>query len=256
VNTRTNGQRVLVQGASRGIGLGFVRALLERAEVAQLHATCRAPQAAEALQALQQAHPGRLFLHRLDVTEPATIEQAAGAVAEQTDRLHRVVNASGMLHQREAGVWPEKHLKDVSLEALQAVFAVNAHGPLLVARAFDRLLCHDEPAVFACVSARVGSIGDNRLGGWYAYRASKAALNQYLRTLAIEWRRRAPRVTAVALHPGTTDTGLSEPFQARVPEDKLFPVERTVRQLLAIIDDLAPEDSGRFIAWDGRDVPW
>ena len=113
-----------------------------------------------------------------------------------------------------------------------------------------------ERAVFASISARVGSIGDNRLGGWYAYRGSKAAQNMFTKTLAIEWARSRRNVICVALHPGTTDTDLSRPFQANVPPQKLFSTERTVAQLLAVIDRLTPADSGRFLAWDGTEIAW
>ena len=120
----------------------------------------------------------------------------------------------------------------------------------------SQLLAHADRAVFASLSARVGSIEDNRLGGWYAYRASKAAQNMYTRTLAIEWARSRRNVICVALHPGTTDTDLSRPFQGNVPEGKLFGVERTVAQLLAVIDRLQPADTGQFLAWDGERIPW
>jgi NAD(P)-dependent dehydrogenase (short-subunit alcohol dehydrogenase family) len=125
-----------------------------------------------------------------------------------------------------------------------------------VARHFERLLAHRDRAVFASLSARVGSIGDNRLGGWYAYRGAKAAQNMFTRTLAIEWARSRRNVVCVALHPGTTDTDLSRPFQANVPAEQLFPVGRTVHQLLDVIDRLSPAHSGRFLAWDGSEIPW
>ncbi len=119
-----------------------------------------------------------------------------------------------------------------------------------------RRAAHRERAVFASISARVGSIGDNRLGGWYAYRGAKAAQNMFTKTLSVEWARSRRNVTCVALHPGTTDTELSRPFQANVPPEKLFPPERTVRQLLGVIDGLVTGDTGRFLAWDGSEIPW
>ena len=133
---------------------------------------------------------------------------------------------------------------------------MNAFGPLLVAKHFEGLLAHKERAVFASISARVGSIGDNRLGGWYAYRGAKAAQNMFTKTLSIEWARSRRNVICIALHPGTTDTDLSRPFQANVAPEKLFSSERTVRQLLAVIDGLQPEDTGRFLGWDGAEIPW
>lgn len=109
---------------------------------------------------------------------------------------------------------------------------------------------------FASLSARVGSISDNQLGGWYAYRASKAAQNMLLRTFAIEWRRLNRQGCCLLLHPGTTDTGLSKPFQARVPEGKLFTPDFVAERLLTVIAEHGPEDSGQFYAWDGQPIPW
>ena len=250
------GGEVLIQGASRGIGLEFVRQCLAEPGVGTVWATCRDPGNAPDLQALARASGDRLRLVALDCTDEASVRRAADQVREADGRLHLLVNAAGLLHDRGRGIRPEKRLEDVTPEALTALFQVNAAGPLLVARHFRPLLAHGDPAVFAAISARVGSIGDNGKGGWYAYRGSKAALNQYIRTLAIELLRRAPAVTCAALHPGTTDTDLSAPFQASVPAGQLFEVERTVTQLLQVMAGLGPEDSGGFFAWDGQPIPW
>ncbi|MFW6345310.1 MAG: SDR family oxidoreductase [Halomonas sp.] len=250
------GGEVLIQGASRGIGLEFVHQCLAQQHIGRVWASCRAPEEAESLQALARSTNGRLHPLRLDVTDELSICDAAEQVRAAEGRLHLVVNAAGLLHDAQRKIRPEKRLEEVTPEALETLFRVNAAGPLLVARHFRTLYSHGEPAVFAAISARVGSIGDNRKGGWYAYRGSKAALNQFLRTLAVELARRAPAVTCAALHPGTTDTELSAPFRAWVPAEQLFPPERTVRQLLGVIDGLRPEDSGGFFAWDGQPLPW
>lgn len=247
---------VLIQGASRGIGLEFVRQCLAQPKVARVVATCRAPGEATGLRELAATAGGRLRLVSLDVTDEASIAQAAAATREYAGHLHLLVNAAGVLHDAGLGLAPEKRLSDVTGAALAHSFAVNAAGPLLVARHFERCFAHPGRAVFASISAKVGSIGDNRLGGWYAYRASKAAQNMFTRTLAIEWARSRRNVICVALHPGTTDTDLSRPFQGGVPEGKLFPVQRTVSQLLGVIDRLGPRDSGQFFGWDGEPIPW
>jgi len=239
----------LVQGASRGLGLGFVRALLAREH--RVVATCRAPHEARALRAID--HPDLTVL-RLDVTDEGSVAEAAAQVRRSVGELDVLLNVAGVLHGE--GFGPEKRLEHLDRDALEHVFRINAFGPLLVARHFHPLLDHGRRAVLANLSARVGSIEDNRLGGWYAYRASKAAQNQLTRTLAIELQRRSPSVIVVALHPGTVDTDLSAPFQRRVPADRLFDVRRAVRQLLDVIDGLGPDDTGSFRAWDGEPIPW
>jgi NAD(P)-dependent dehydrogenase (short-subunit alcohol dehydrogenase family) len=249
------GSNVLVQGASRGIGLEFARQLLAAPQVHHVFAACRSPQTATALTSLAAREP-RLRVVALDVLDEDSIRAASVAVAATAPRLHLVVNCAGLLHDAASGIAPEKRLTDVRQQALATSFAVNAFGPLLVAKHFEGLLAHKERAVFASVSARVGSIGDNRLGGWYAYRGAKAAQNMFTKTLSIEWARSRRNVICVALHPGTTDTDLSRPFQANVAPEKLFSSERTVRQLLAVIDALRPEDTGRFLGWNGAEIPW
>ena len=191
----------------------------------------------------------------MDVTVEDSVANAAAAIRAETARVDLLVNCAGVLHDG-ADMQPEKRLADVSPVSLQRSFAVNAVGPLLVAKHFQGLLDREARAVFASLSARVGSIGDNRLGGWYAYRTAKAAQNMVTRNLSIELRRRARGVICVALHPGTVDTGLSRPFQSNVPEERLFSPERAARQLLDVIDGLRPEDNGGFFAWDGQPIPW
>jgi len=249
------GSNVLIQGASRGIGLEFARQLLAAPQVDRIFAACRSPQTATALASLA-ARETRLRIVALDVLDEDSIRAASVAMAATAPRLHLIVNCAGLLHDAATGIAPEKRLADVRQQALATSFAVNAFGPLLVAKHFEGLLAHKERAVFASISARVGSIGDNRLGGWYAYRGAKAAQNMFTKTLSIEWARSRRNVICVALHPGTTDTDLSRPFQANVAPEKLFSSERTVRQLLAVIDALQPEDTGRFLGWDGAEIPW
>lgn len=187
----------------------------------------------------------------VDVLDEPMLVDAARAIAS-IGVPERIVVATGQLHR--AGLSPEKSMRALSLDALTELFAVNAAGPALVAKHLLPLTPRDRPSVFAALSARVGSIGDNRLGGWYGYRASKAALNMLIRTLAIEHARTRPLGVCVALHPGTVDTALSQPFQAGVPD--LFAPGRAAAALLAVMDRLTPEDSGGFFAWDGAPISW
>ena len=225
------GYRALVIGASGGIGSAFVRAL---AADPRCGAVCGLH---------RQSSPP------IDLADEASVVAAAAALAGQAP-LHLIVNAAGLLHGPLGP--PEKKLGDVSASRLLASFQVNAIGPALLLRHFSPLLAR-ERAVLALLSARVGSIGDNRLGGWYGYRASKAALNMLVRTAAIELRRSQPRCVLVALHPGTVDTALSRPFGGA---ETGRPADTAVAQMLAVIDSLVPDDSGSFVAWDGQRLPW
>jgi NAD(P)-dependent dehydrogenase (short-subunit alcohol dehydrogenase family) len=252
---KDGGERVgMVQGASRGIGLALIETLLEAEEVGRVVATSREPDCSKGLAQLQARYGRRLVCERLDVTDEASIEEAAKRIGDQVPHLHWLVNCAGLLH--DAALRPEKRLEDTDPARLRRVFEVNAFGPLLVAKHVLPLLRHPQPAVLANVSARVGSIEDNRRGGWYAYRASKAAQNMFTRTLAIELQRRAPRVICVALHPGTVATGLSGPYRTGLDPDRVFTPGHAAQQLWAVIRALEPEDGGRFLDWAGKPIPW
>jgi len=229
--------------------------LLARTDVEQVVATCRQPEASAGLREAQSRHPRRLVVLPLDVLEEDSIAGAAEQVLGLCDRLHLLVNCAGVLHAASE-LQPEKRLEALDPAALRQVFEVNAFGPIIVARHFLPLLRHEERSVVANLSARVGSIEDNQAGGWYGYRASKAAQNMFTKTLAIELRRRAPSCICVALHPGTVDTDLSRPFQHGVDADRLFSVERAAHQLLEIIDSLQPDETGSFLGWDRKPIPW
>lgn len=163
-----------------------------------------------------------------------------------------MIVASGILQGGNAA--PEKSWRALSADGLACYFAVNAAGPALVAKHFLPLLPREGRSVFAALSARVGSIGDNRLGGWYGYRASKAALNMLVKTLAIELARTRRQAICVALHPGTVNTGLSAAFQHGVAPEKLFAPQRSAGHLLDVIANLTPADSGGCFAWDGSRI--
>ncbi len=168
--------------------------------------------------------------------------------------LRLVINTSGFLHSNL--VKPEKRLSHIKRSNLVKNFSINAIAPILIAKSIENSISPEHPFSFASLSARVGSIGDNRLGGWYSYRASKAAQNQFLKTLSIEWRRKFPLSTVSILHPGTCDTKLSKPFQSSVPKDKLFTPAQSSEYLINIISEQKPSDTGKFLAWDSSIIPW
>lgn len=248
---QTTPLRVLVQGASRGLGLAFATQLADAG--ARVFATARDPANSPGLQALAVQHAS-VTLVPLDVTRLDSIKAAVAQVSAFTDGLDLVLNVAGVLNGR--GKLPERRLEHIDPAAMAEAFAINAIGPILMAQQTLPLLKHGGRAVFASLSARIGSIEDNRKGGWYSCRSSKAAQNQLLRTVSIELARRAPEVISVSLHPGTVDTEMSKPFQRGVPPGKLFDTQRAARQLLDIIEGLTPDDHGTFIAWDGQPIPW
>jgi NAD(P)-dependent dehydrogenase (short-subunit alcohol dehydrogenase family) len=201
--------------------------------------------------ALVQALPGEVVsLSRradgLDITEEASVARVIGAL---TGGFDRIILATGAL--APPGQRPEKSLRALEPAQIMAQFAVNAMGPALVLKHALRLLPRDRPARFGVLSARVGSIGDNALGGWYSYRASKAALNQLIHTAAVELARSHPNAVLACLHPGTVATGFSADYAA----DKATP-EQAARNLLAVLDGLLPAQSGGFYDWAGKPIPW
>ena len=244
----------LIAGASQGIGLEFVKQLLQRPHITHLFATYRQEQTATHLFDLATQYPGRLHCIKIDLTEESQIAAGMGSIKAIAPNLHIAINCVGLLHNDRQQ--PEKAIRQLDADNLIEYFKVNSIGPALLAKHLMALLKHSEPSLFATISAKIGSIGDNRLGGWYGYRASKAALNMFLKTAAIEYGRRSPNTILVMLHPGTTDTRLSKPFQSGVPPEKLFSTERTVSQLLDVLSQLTLQDSGEFFSWDGSRLPW
>jgi len=232
----------VVIGSTGGIGRALVDALAAREGIASVTALSRRP---------PEASSPKVTVGRIDLLDEASVAQAATACRDRAPRL--VICAAGVLHDDD--LQPEKSLRDLDPARLARVFAVNAIGPAMVLKHFPPLLPHQGRSVIALLSARVGSISDNRLGGWYGYRASKAALNQLVRTASIELARARREALVVGLHPGTVDTGLSAPFSGNVAPGKLFTPAFAAARLLEVIDGLSPGDSGRCFAWDGSEVP-
>ena len=225
-----DGYRALVIGAGGTLGTAFCEQLEQDPHCAGVRAL------------------GRHTVPELDLERPETIASAATELASEAP-YQLIVHAAGLLHRD--GIKPEKSLSAIEPEALQTVFQVNALGPAMVLRHFLPLL--DPMGAMAMLSAKVGSIGDNRLGGWYAYRASKAALNMLVKTAAIELARTRPQSRLLSLHPGTVISGLSQPFRGA---SSARPADVAAAQLLTLIDQLTPADSGHFFAYDGERLPW
>ncbi|WP_299396044.1 SDR family NAD(P)-dependent oxidoreductase [Pelagibius sp.] len=235
--------RAAVIGASGGIGGALVARLAADPAVEAVYAFSRRP-----VPAAEKVAPGQM-----DTDDDASVAAAAKGLAAAAP-LGLVIVASGLLHDG-AALQPEKSFRHLEAAALARSFQVNSIGPALVAKHFLPLLDRERKAVFAALSARVGSIGDNRMGGWYGYRAAKAALNMTIRCLAIEVARNRKQTLCVGLHPGTVDSRLSQPFQRGVAPEKLFSPATAAGHLLSVVDGLTPEDSGKVFAWDGQEIP-
>lgn len=245
---------ILIVGANGGIGLGFVQNLLKDSNIQKIYATYRIKESAAELLALQSQYHDRMICIQMDITDELQISQAIDRIKSSTDRLDLAINCVGILHEDK--LKPEKSLRQLDTENLIRYFQVNSIGAVLLAKHLLPLLRKSDRSILATISAKIGSIGDNQLGGWYGYRASKAALNMFMRNVAIEFKRSSPKTIVITMHPGTTDTNLSQPFQKNVPPEKLFSVERTVSQLLTVIKNLEEKDSGEFFSWDSSRLPW
>jgi len=245
LNSFPDGARVALLGASGGIGQAMLGLLAADPRVAHVYAFSRNPESAKV--------PGVTFV-RIDLEDEASIEAAAESAAGD-DALDLVLVTSGVLWSGD-DLRPEKAMKELRADALAKLFAVNAIGPAMVAKYFLPKLRKGSKTLFAALSARVGSIGDNRLGGWFSYRASKAALNMLLKTLSIEHARQWPESVVAGLHPGTVDTGLSKPYTSRTPSKQLFTADTSATHLLRVIDGLSPEDTGGVFAWDGKRIDY
>jgi NAD(P)-dependent dehydrogenase (short-subunit alcohol dehydrogenase family) len=235
--------RALVIGSSGGIG-SAVTDLLASEGFETVHALSRS--GSDRSMAGEQEG-------RIDLENEASIAAAVGRLVEGAP-LRFILVATGLLH--DSALQPEKTYRTLDPEHLARSFRINAIGPALVAKHVLPLVPKTGKSVFAVLSARVGSIEDNRLGGWYGYRASKAALNQFVRTIAIELSRQRPESVCVALHPGTVDTSLSYPYQAGSKIQEIFSPAYSAERLLAVTDALTAAQTGQFFAWDGRSIPF
>ena len=271
----------VVSGASRGIGLQFVSSLLERTQ-GKIIACCRSTATAEQLNNIASQHPDRVQVLPLDLEDQSTIDALALQITKENQRIDTLFNVAGILGDGGTTTpGPERSLASIERDWLEKSLAVNIIGPTMLIKALSPLMrtkgrrkiiidndvnetngeqlvvippTDRPPSVIVNLSARVGSISDNQLGGWYSYRCSKSALNQMTRTMAHELKRQGSHI--IALHPGTTNTDLSKPFQKNVQDGRLFPVEFTVEKLLDVVDSVVEENNGGLYDWAGKALPF
>jgi NAD(P)-dependent dehydrogenase (short-subunit alcohol dehydrogenase family) len=233
----------IVIGASGALGQAFVAALCADSGYTHIFAVSRSGQV------FDDERVQSLFV---DLEDETSIAQAAATCAG-AGPCHLLINAVGVLHG-PADIKPEKALKELDGVKMAKLFALNTIGPALVLKYFSPIMVKDGRSIMATLSARVGSISDNHLGGWYSYRATKAALNQIIKTTAIELGMRRKHLICVGLHPGTVRSAMSEPFIATYKANEIFSPEFAAHCLLDVLAGLQPEQSGRIIAWDGQEI--
>ena len=237
---------VVVFGATGGIGKAIVDNLSQNSNVESIFAVSRS---------VNYLSFQKVTTLHANICNEEDILHVADTIRSSVGELHIVLIATGILHEGNR-IKPEKSWRALNTNSFETIFQVNTFGPALIAKHFLPLLAKKRKSVFAALSARVGSIEDNHLGGWYAYRASKAALNMLIRTLSIELSRVNPYALCVGLHPGTVDTLLSKPYQSSVSEDSIFSAHHSGKCLLKVLNNLQIRHSGRTFAWDGKPIPF
>lgn len=248
----------LIIGGTGGIG----RALVEHLLTASSAETTKAQLFATYHRQPPDEHVSNVHWVQMDVTDEDSIQEALAHIQSQATHLDVVINAVGILHSADSG--PEKSIRQLDPSFFIENISVNALPSLLIAKHIKPLLkaasqqprTNEATTIYATISARVGSISDNQMGGWYSYRMSKAALNMGMKTLAIEWSRSLKNVCVVVMQPGTVDTQLSKPFQANVAEGKLFSADYSAAHLLKVLAAMRAEQSGSFVDWAGNEIPW
>lgn len=234
---------IVVVGASGKIGTSFIQHFESMKQVKQIYSLSRSH--------IASSH-SKTKVESIDITDEKTIERASKKIPHQSIDL--LIISTGILHTET--IMPEKNIKELTAEKFHTLFQMNTVGPALVAKHFLDKMRKDRPTITAFLSAKVGSIGDNYLGGWYSYRASKAALNMIIKNLSIEIGRKNKQAAIIGLHPGTVDSPLSKPFQQNVPEGKLFTAEYSTQKMLEVIDQIKPKDTGKTFSWNGEEIPY
>jgi len=248
-----NNKIYLIIGGTGGIGQAMVQQLVQanHSHGVQIFATYH--------RTAPNIEADNLHWLPMDISDEDSIKKAANAIKQSVGHLDWVINCVGLLHTDTAQ--PEKALRQIDTEFFLQNMQINALAGLLIAKHIKPLFTKAErsaehPAIFATISARVGSITDNQLGGWYSYRMSKAALNMGMKNLSIEWGRSLKDVCVVVMQPGTVDTQLSAPFQGNVAEGHLFSPAYSAECLLEVLSGMTAAQSGSFVDWAGESIPW
>lgn len=243
-------RRAVIIGAGHGIGHALVEVILSQAPQAQVFATYHRRENAQPLFDLQTS---ALKIQALDPLNESSLADAAQNISDW-GTIDLLINATGFLHNDQFS--PERSIASIDLAQLQHTFNVNAFVTPLLAKALKTCMAKDQASAFVALSAMVGSIGENKLGGWHSYRASKTALNMFIKNIAIEFSRTGlPRCSVLAIHPGTTDTDLSRPFSKNVKHQIWTPAE-SAGHILNTIAKASSEGTGLFKNWDGETIPW
>lgn len=242
----------LIFGAGHGIGLGFVKQLLVINPEVKIFATYRDEQKAQILWELEAKNPDHIKTYKLEPLEEEQLKVLAQEFKSNKTHIDMIINSIGFLH--DESIQPEKSLRSFNLENYMKAISINSAITALIAKHFERVLTPEESS-FITISAKVGSIEDNRMGGWYSYRASKAALNMLIKNIAIEFKRNRRNCMVLSLHPGTTKTDLSAPFIEKT-NYKLHTADETAKNLLNVISQKTVEDTGSFFSWDAERLPW
>ena len=232
---------VAIIGSSGAIGRAFLDAYIADKEISNIYSISRTE---------VESNDERIIHINIDVTDEVSVKAAASQIGE--NRLDKLIVATGILHTELFG--PEKSIKDIKIENFVKIFSVNAFGPALIGKYFLPLMKKDKKSIAAFLSARVGSISENKLGGWYAYRASKSALNQIIKNFSIEAKRTNPTGIIIGLQPGTVKSKLSEPFQKNVKKGKLLLPKDSVKSLIRVIESVMQNDSGKIFDWKGEEI--
>ena len=232
---------IAIIGSSGAIGRAFLDAYIADKEVSNIYSISRTE---------VESNDERIIHINIDVTDEVSVKAAASKIGE--NRLDKLIVATGILHTELFG--PEKSIKDIKIENFVKIFSVNAFGPALIGKYFLPLMKKDKKSIAAFLSARVGSISENKLGGWYAYRASKSALNQIIKNFSIESKRTNPTGIIIGLQPGTVKSKLSEPFQKNVKKGKLLLPKDSVKSLIRVIESVMQNDSGKIFDWKGEEI--